>query len=81
MMSGFGLTDLWSYRFFPFELSLFLFGALAHQILLPRVERLCDTVPRLETAAVAVLLVAIGSKQQAAGDLSGKLDDDVRKAA
>jgi peptidoglycan/LPS O-acetylase OafA/YrhL len=59
MMSGFGLTDPWSYRFFPFELSLFLFGALAHQILLPRVERLCDTVPRLETAAVAVLLVAI----------------------
>jgi peptidoglycan/LPS O-acetylase OafA/YrhL len=59
MMAGFGLADPWSYRFFPFELSLFLFGALAQQILLPRVERLCDAVPRLETVAVAVLLVMI----------------------
>jgi peptidoglycan/LPS O-acetylase OafA/YrhL len=59
MVSGFGLADPWSYRFFPFELSLFLFGALAHQILLPRVERLCDAVPRLENVAVAALLVMI----------------------
>ena len=59
MVAGFGLADPWSYRFFPFELSLFLFRALAHQILLPRVERLCDAVPRLENVAVAVLLVTI----------------------
>jgi peptidoglycan/LPS O-acetylase OafA/YrhL len=61
MMSGFGLADPWSYRFFPFELSLFLFGALAHQILLPRVERLCGAVPRLESVAVAVLLLIIAA--------------------
>jgi peptidoglycan/LPS O-acetylase OafA/YrhL len=59
MLSGFGLADPWSYRFFPFELSLFLMGALAHQILLPRVERLCEAVPRLETVAVAALVVTI----------------------
>jgi peptidoglycan/LPS O-acetylase OafA/YrhL len=53
MLSGFVLADPWSYRFFPFELSLFLMGALAHQILLPRVERLCEAVPRLESVAVA----------------------------
>ena len=59
MVSGFGLADPWSYRFFPFEVSLFLLGALAHQILLPRVERLCDAVPRLENVAVAALIVMI----------------------
>ena len=68
MVSGFGLADPWSYRFFPFELSLFLFGALAHQILLPRVERLCDAVPRLETIAVVALLVMIVALPMAAGD-------------
>ena len=68
MVSGFGLADPWSYRFFPFELSLFLFGALAHQILLPRVERLCDAVPRLETIAVAALLAMIVALPMPAGD-------------
>jgi peptidoglycan/LPS O-acetylase OafA/YrhL len=59
MVSGFGLSDPWSYRFFPFELSLFLLGALAHQILLPRVERLCGIVPRLENFAVVALVLII----------------------
>lgn len=37
---GLGMKDPWSYRFFPAELSLFLLGALAHQILLPHYKRL-----------------------------------------
>lgn len=32
---GLGRNDPWTYRFFPTELALFLFGALAHQVLLP----------------------------------------------
>ena len=32
---GLGQRDPWIYRFFPTELAVFLFGALAHQILLP----------------------------------------------
>ena len=32
---GLGLSDPWSYRFFPTELSLFLLGALSHQFLAP----------------------------------------------
>jgi peptidoglycan/LPS O-acetylase OafA/YrhL len=32
---GLGARDPWTYRFFPTELALFLFGALAHQVLLP----------------------------------------------
>jgi peptidoglycan/LPS O-acetylase OafA/YrhL len=40
-------------------LSLFLLGALAHQILLPRVERLCGIVPRLENFAVVALVLII----------------------
>src|SRR5450631_1342770 len=59
MVSGFGLSDPWSYRFFPFEVLLFLLGALAHQILLPRVERLCGAVPRLENFAVVGLILII----------------------
>ena len=32
---GLGTEDPWTYRFFPTELSLFLLGALAHQLLMP----------------------------------------------
>ena len=34
--SGVGLSDPWTYRFFPTELALFLIGSLSHQVLLPR---------------------------------------------
>lgn len=34
--SGIGLSDPWTYRFFPTELALFLAGSLSHQVLLPR---------------------------------------------
>jgi peptidoglycan/LPS O-acetylase OafA/YrhL len=36
LVAGFGGRDPWSYRFFPFELSLFLAGALSQQVLLPK---------------------------------------------
>jgi peptidoglycan/LPS O-acetylase OafA/YrhL len=36
---GIGLQDPWTYRFFPTELALFLFGALAHQVLMPFYKR------------------------------------------
>lgn len=36
---GIGTSDPYSYRFFPAELSLFLLGVFAHQILLPIYER------------------------------------------
>jgi peptidoglycan/LPS O-acetylase OafA/YrhL len=32
--SGFGLEDPWSYRFFPFELALFIAGVFSHQLFL-----------------------------------------------
>lgn len=37
---GLGTKDPWTYRFFPSELSLFLLGSLAHQILLPRYRKM-----------------------------------------
>ncbi|HEY3850727.1 MAG TPA: acyltransferase [Steroidobacteraceae bacterium] len=37
---GLGTRDPWTYRFFPTELALFLFGALAHQLLLPMYRKL-----------------------------------------
>lgn len=36
---GLGTKDPWTYRFFPTELALFLLGALAHQMLLPRYKK------------------------------------------
>jgi peptidoglycan/LPS O-acetylase OafA/YrhL len=45
---GFGARDPWTYRFFPTELALFLLGALAHQVLLPRYRKLSE---RLQTWA------------------------------
>ena len=32
---GLGIKDPWTYRFFPIELSIFIIGALSHQILSP----------------------------------------------
>jgi peptidoglycan/LPS O-acetylase OafA/YrhL len=38
IMSGFGLNDPWTDRFFPFELALFIAGMASHQLLLLRVK-------------------------------------------
>jgi peptidoglycan/LPS O-acetylase OafA/YrhL len=40
---GFGLTDPWTYRFFPTELAFFILGAFSHQFLLPLFKRLLKT--------------------------------------
>ena len=60
--------QLWTFLLVPQAWSLFLFGALAHQILLPRVEQLCDAVPRLETIAVVALLATIVALPMPAGE-------------
>ena len=53
--TGIGLSDPWTYRFFPAELALFLAGALSHQILLPRWQALTRRWPRLPELGVAIL--------------------------
>jgi peptidoglycan/LPS O-acetylase OafA/YrhL len=53
-----GGIDPWSYRFFPTELALFLFGVLSHQVLLPIVKRLLLRKPyiRMPEVATAILV-------------------------
>ena len=58
VMNGTGLKDPWTYRFFPTELGLFLFGALSHQILLPAYQRyLKDSIRTASVAATTALAV------------------------
>jgi peptidoglycan/LPS O-acetylase OafA/YrhL len=40
---GFGQNDPWTYRFFPFEIALFLLGAISHQFLFPWALQLMTT--------------------------------------
>jgi peptidoglycan/LPS O-acetylase OafA/YrhL len=47
---GIGRTDPWNYRFFPFELALFLCGALSHQYLLPVAARVIKKAKRADIA-------------------------------
>jgi peptidoglycan/LPS O-acetylase OafA/YrhL len=58
--AGFGLDDPWTYRFFPFELALFIAGAASHQLLLKPIEQLVSRLARfrLETA-VFVFCIAM----------------------
>ncbi|TFW33246.1 acyltransferase family protein [Massilia horti] len=56
---GPGANDPWTYRFFPAELSLFLFGALANQFLLPFWKKfLASTKHDALPAWATVLLIA-----------------------
>jgi peptidoglycan/LPS O-acetylase OafA/YrhL len=52
IMHGVGMSDPWSYRFFPMELALFLAGTLSHQLLLPLYKRWVQRLPRLPEVAV-----------------------------
>ncbi|MES2353805.1 MAG: acyltransferase [Pseudomonadota bacterium] len=55
--SGPGLQDPWTYRFFPFELALFLVGALSHQFALPFWEkRQKNSEFKLDTPATFLLI-------------------------
>jgi peptidoglycan/LPS O-acetylase OafA/YrhL len=58
---GFGLNDPWTYRFFPTELALFLFGALAHQILLPFYKRYFSHISELLSQSATYFLIAVYS--------------------
>jgi len=55
---GFGARDPWTYRFFPTELALFLLGALAHQLLLPRYRQLSDRLQKWAANGATWFLVA-----------------------
>jgi peptidoglycan/LPS O-acetylase OafA/YrhL len=52
------LSDPWTYRFFPFELSLFLVGALSQQLMLPLWQRYRH---RLKAANYATWAFAAGA--------------------
>lgn len=59
---GIGMSDPWTYRFFPTELALFLSGALSHQILLPYYRRVLvgktiDTYANLATVFLVLLTI------------------------
>ncbi len=54
--SGVGLTDPWTYRFFPTELALFLMGALSQRYLLPLCQSLCQRLRYLPELATVCLL-------------------------
>jgi peptidoglycan/LPS O-acetylase OafA/YrhL len=56
---GIGLNDPWSYRFFPTELALFLFGALSHQILLPLYKKRLSQQLEFLSSAATYLLIAV----------------------
>ena len=56
--AGFGLEDPWTYRFFPFELALFLLGVASHQLLLKPVTELAARLQRAETAVYVFCVIA-----------------------
>ncbi len=55
---GFGGNDPWSYRFFPFELAIFLFGALSHRYLMPVLQS-APGVASAASPATLVLFIAL----------------------
>ena len=59
LAAGFGWEDPWTYRFFPFELSLFLLGAVVQQILSPAIERLCEVSVHFERLALAAFVLTM----------------------
>jgi peptidoglycan/LPS O-acetylase OafA/YrhL len=58
---GFGTHDPWTYRFFPTELALFLFGALAHQVLLPVCKKFSSRGQILGANSGTLFLIALCS--------------------
>lgn len=60
---GFAKTDPWTYRFFPFELALFMLGALSHQSLLEFWKKKVETyswLPVIGTASILLILTSYG---------------------
>jgi peptidoglycan/LPS O-acetylase OafA/YrhL len=56
---GFGLSDPWSYRFFPTEMALFLLGSLSHQKLLPLYRRMPGSCLRATGLIGTAVLIAV----------------------
>ena len=59
VQAGIGTSDPWSYRFFPTELTFFLFGVLAHQVLKPLWARV--SADRMRVIAPVVTGLALVS--------------------
>lgn len=55
---GVGLSDPWSYRFFPTELALFLVGAFSHQIWMPWLARI-GVLTKSSAFLVTLIFLAI----------------------
>jgi len=51
--------DPWTYRFFPFELSLFLLGSLSHQLLYERVAKLKNIKPLAAGVTAGAILFCL----------------------
>ncbi len=58
LLTGFGARDPWTYRFFPFELALFIVGALAQQRLNGPARRLMEARPSLPLDVAAFIALA-----------------------
>jgi peptidoglycan/LPS O-acetylase OafA/YrhL len=56
---GLGTSDPWNYRFFPAELTFFLLGALAHQVLLPRYRLVFGNRLQRVAAVVTSFMIAL----------------------
>jgi peptidoglycan/LPS O-acetylase OafA/YrhL len=65
ILSGLGLHDPWTYRFFPAELAFFLLGALAHQVLLPAYRRIVamrgSILPEIATGVLVAASLAFAA--------------------
>lgn len=56
---GPGANDPWTYRFFPAELSLFIFGALANQFLLPFWIKFLESTKEVALPASATIFLIV----------------------
>ncbi len=56
---GIGRQDPWTYRFFPTELTLFLLGALSHQVILPFYRKLFSkhNIEKYSTTSTYLLIL------------------------
>jgi len=70
LAGGIGWSFPWTHGFFPFELALFLLGALSHQLLLPRWRMLVEgrSLAWLPAAGTAFLVVLCAAYVMVPGD-------------
>lgn len=56
---GIGRDDPWTYRFFPNEVALFLFGSISHQILLPMYEKIGSFENKILSIIITYVVIAM----------------------